>query len=228
MSLAIAAALLLVLELVRVTQVAPDLASALQRFMGRFVDARDGGTVYTTHLALLLGLAGPIWLGCYLGWHQAPLLVGDAVNAALDNAVGAQQRETETGVGRLREGVGSMAFTWRLVCSAGLVSAGVGDTAAAVVGRLFGRRTLHAGTSKTWEGTVASAVAMLLALALIMGPCVSGGGAHWGYVALLVLDVLGAAALEAVTDQLDNLVLPLWLTTVFVAHSMGALSGFLS
>ena len=60
-ALAVAFAGLLSLEAVRVGGV-PRLSKALTGFMTAFTDARDGGVLFITHLALLVGMAAPIWV----------------------------------------------------------------------------------------------------------------------------------------------------------------------
>ncbi len=127
-------------------------------------------------------------------------------------------------------GAGLRVAGWWLVAASGLVSVGVGDAAASVAGRLAGRRRLHVGTRKTWEGTVAGAAAMLAcqAAAAAAGAVLAGGwegvgvgaraAAAWrcvprGLVADVAAHTVLSAGLEALTDQLDNLVVPLWHTT---------------
>ena len=60
-ALAVAFAALLALEALRVGGV-PRLSAALTGFMTAFTDARDGGVLFITHLALLVGMAAPIWV----------------------------------------------------------------------------------------------------------------------------------------------------------------------
>ena len=60
-ALAVAFAALLALEAVRVGGV-PRVSRALTGFMTAFTDARDGGVLFITHLALLVGMAAPIWV----------------------------------------------------------------------------------------------------------------------------------------------------------------------
>ncbi|KAL1495367.1 hypothetical protein AB1Y20_016736 [Prymnesium parvum] len=118
LQLAFAAALSLfaLLEVVRLAQV-PPLHAPLGRFLARFVDARDSGTLVLTHFYLLLGCALPILLepalapipasGGSLPRRVAPyaglcvLGMGDAVASIVGVHLG---RHTWPGTGKTVEG----------------------------------------------------------------------------------------------------------------------------
>lgn len=96
----------------------------------------------------------------------------------------------------------------------GVVIIGVGDTAASFVGKLFGLVPVHAGSSKTVEGTLAGIsaslgawVVLLWAVQLLPGLSSAHGMAWW---VQLVGATAGAGLMEAATSQLDNILLPLW------------------
>ena len=95
-----------------------------------------------------------------------------------------------------------------LLALTGVVSLGVTDTAASVIGRACGRRRLWGG-AKTVEGAVAGAVAGGVAWAALL--LLGGGGRAASLPLLLPLALASAltAALEAATTQLDNVFLPL-------------------
>lgn len=111
--------------------------------------------------------------------------------------------------------------------AAGLVALGVGDTAASVVGSCVGRARIRGGGGKTWEGLCGGAAAMLAATAGLLAAAAALGagqgegqggalGSGWrlaGLVGDVGLHAVLCAVLEAFTQQLDNLVLPLWHTT---------------
>ena len=224
--MAIAFALLVLGEAVRCCGI-PVVSERLHAFMAGFADERDSGPVYVTHLALLLGVALPMWLapsqpaggaaageGCLTGLGGGVGLLGTAATG-----------ERESGA-ILSSGSG---LAWLVISASGMV---FGDTAASVVGVLAGRTRLFAGSRKTVEGTLAGAAAMLLGCAGLwawdrwaaragladscMGICPQHNAASWPVVAMVTV---GAALLEAVTHQLDNLVVPIY----YAAHLLLAL-----
>uniref|UniRef100_A0A182Y430 dolichol kinase n=1 Tax=Anopheles stephensi TaxID=30069 RepID=A0A182Y430_ANOST len=102
-----------------------------------------------------------------------------------------------------------------LTLSAGVLSIGIGDTAASVVGYHFGRHKWHASTNKSVEGTVASVVFQAVAVAAayhlgVIHPTVLR--AAYAGVAIIV-----NALVESRTDQIDNLVLPLVTYLILVS-----------
>eukprot|EP00884_Botryococcus_braunii_P013451 jgi/Botrbrau1/22106/Bobra.0206s0032.1 len=77
-SLAIAAAALMVVEAVRVGSV-PHIAAHINAFMTSFLDSRDSGAVLISHFSLLAGMAVPVWLSGIPGvvpGEQVPDLAG--------------------------------------------------------------------------------------------------------------------------------------------------------
>ena len=99
------------------------------------------------------------------------------------------------------------------VCTSGPPNAGFGDTAASAVGSQLGRLPICRGCTKTVEGTAAAVAATMAAwwvLAVAASTAAAGGGVRiggsWGQLAGgTVLSCL----LEATTDQLDNIFMPL-------------------
>eukprot|EP00955_Chlamydomonas_euryale_P096333 365001-Chlamydomonas_euryale.AAC.14 len=228
-SLAVAFAAMVFAEAVRAARV-PRVSPLLDEFMSRFADERDGGRVYVTHMALLTGMAVPMWMA-----HAAE--VADA--AARGGCCGG------CGGGGGRCGLAGGSGGWSLlVAASGLSCLGLGDSAASVVGVLAGRVRPFRGSRKTAEGTAAGAAAMLAgwaamsAMLLGMGHThVCGGGCggalglggHLGIVWLSAA-TLGAALLEAVTHQLDNLIVPLYYAAhllLLVGVSDGGCGGWL-
>ncbi|KAI8102774.1 hypothetical protein M9434_005567 [Picochlorum sp. BPE23] len=61
MALSIALAAFMALEIIRISHV-PYVSRYVHSCMSAFVDSRDGGVFYVTHMTLLLGLALPIWI----------------------------------------------------------------------------------------------------------------------------------------------------------------------
>ncbi len=143
--------------------------------------------MFVTHLALLVGMALPLWLSSCLA----------------DRAICPARS---------------------LVSSSGLISLGLGDTAASVVGVLLpGRLRPLAGSRKTVEGMLAGAAAMACGCAAVLMFAAAEGGGRGALLADVPARVawatLSAAVLEAVTAQLDNLVVPVY----YAAHLLMAL-----
>ncbi|KAJ2855485.1 dolichol kinase [Coemansia erecta] len=88
----------------------------------------------------------------------------------------------------------------------GVLTLGVADTAASLVGTRFGRRKWP-GSPKTLEGSAAFAASLCAAAGLVLFAMVDGQS--MGNVLLLFALCIGLAVLEALTEQNDNLVVPL-------------------
>jgi len=95
-----------------------------------------------------------------------------------------------------------------LIALSGVTVTGLGDAAASLCGTNYGRHPWH-GSKKTMEGTLA----MIVAVLSFQVCCLCAVGFHGLSVAswarLAMADVL-VAMLEARTDQIDNLFLPLY------------------
>jgi dolichol kinase len=87
-SLAVAAFLLIALEIYRAFKVEP-LHDLIEGFMASQIDSRDGGNVILTHLYLLFGCAVPVWLAGASPNPLAPLAgvlmigIGDSMASAV-------------------------------------------------------------------------------------------------------------------------------------------------
>lgn len=231
LSLAIAFAALQLLEVVRHLQL-PRLGAAVEQFMQDFVDERDSGVIYVTHFTLLLGLAVPMWLclglpgadgfaGSHSGSHIGTMLCSGSSNSSgSEGNCLAAATSSDAVVGSIYSGFsigdGSRGSAGALLLVtaglSGMVIIGVGDTAASMVGKLLGRVPIHAGSRKTVEGTVAGIASSLGAWCLLLWAGGMGvpGGMSWCWWLQLVLATAGAGLMEAVTSQLDNVLLPLW------------------
>ncbi|CAG7834291.1 unnamed protein product [Allacma fusca] len=96
---------------------------------------------------------------------------------------------------------------------AGILSIGVGDTFASVGGLAFGK-TKWKGSNKSVEGTLCSLVAQLLVIGALWASDLSSLGMTT--VTSLVIAAVINAFVEAKTDQIDNLVLPLLTYDVII------------
>ena len=181
----------LLVECTRALRVA-QLGDTIEAYMRQFTDDRDdaGAGAITTHLYLLIGCAAPLWLHVGLG--------------------GGGQRSAG--------GAGGVA---QLLPMCGLLAIGVGDAAAAIVGNRLARTHRwrpHSGRSV--EGSLAMLLSMVVAggaalgaISLASDAALVGSEAEEGYGlgrgAGVAAALLTTTLLEALTDQIDNLVIPL-------------------
>ena len=191
LALSLMLAIFLLLDLFRISQL-PPLSKALARFLGPYVDGRDlKGPVVISHIFLLIGCAIPLWLS--LGTLPR---IGSHYLSGWEVPI----REV------------SMV--------SGVICVGMGDAAASLIGRRYGRRKWLWGGGKSIEGSVAFATAVTLALILAklwlrLGNWPSNNDDSW----FMTVGKSGVAAwvaslTEAVlTGGNDNVVCPivLWL-----------------
>ncbi|KAF2134128.1 hypothetical protein P153DRAFT_372595 [Dothidotthia symphoricarpi CBS 119687] len=196
LALALVLAIFLLLDLIRASQL-PPLSKPIARFLTPYVDGRDlRGPVVVSHIFLLIGCAIPLWLSL-----AGTPRTGDPPWAAWDVAA----RDV------------SMV--------AGVVCVGMGDAAASLIGRRYGRRKWPWGGGKSLEGSLAFAVAVTIGLLFGKAWLYVGWGdgsvrpQTWVRDALWVtgkaaLCAAGASLNEAVlTGGNDNVVVPvvLWV-----------------
>ncbi|CAK4016109.1 Dolichol kinase sec59 [Lecanosticta acicola] len=210
LALSLVLAIFLLLEVIRAGQV-PPLGNAIGRFVAPYVDGRDlRGPVVVSHVFLLIGCAVPLWFSL----ASMPRTAGDSPWGEWELA------------GNERE----------IAMVAGVICVGMGDAAASLIGRRYGRRKWLWVGGKSLEGSAAFALAVTVGLLAAKGweglGCwnnnnsnnnsdrITGVVAFWGWGWSVV--VLGKAAvcacvasfLEAVlTGANDNVVVPvaLWL-----------------
>lgn len=97
----------------------------------------------------------------------------------------------------------------------GIITLGVGDTAASVVGTLYGRHHWPR-TRKTIEGTFGAVVAMILFIWILYYVTIVFSHTQTEWIMTwtdIVLATVVVALLEAYTTQIDNLYLPLYFYT---------------
>jgi hypothetical protein len=134
-ALAVAFKVLLLLELARALRVWPAaLPAAIDRHMRGYTDGRDAGALITTHLALLLGCALPVWMTPL----DQPAAAAAAAAPAAAPAVAGQAGAT------LLLAAGPLALVAARL--SGLLAVGVGDAVAAIVGT----RAVDRGTAVRW------------------------------------------------------------------------------
>ena len=191
LALVLVLAIFLLLDLFRASQL-PPLSRPLTHFLAPYVDGRDHrGPVIVSHIFLLIGCAIPLWLSL----------------AAVPRA-------------GLAPWEGWKVSSRDLGMISGVVCVGMGDAAASLVGRRFGRRRWCWSGGKSLEGSLAFAVAVVLGLGtakfgLRAGGWVADSGDTWGLtMGKAIIAATGASLTEAVlTGGNDNVIVPviLWL-----------------
>ncbi|CAH1373437.1 unnamed protein product [Tenebrio molitor] len=96
----------------------------------------------------------------------------------------------------------------------GLLTIGIGDTAASIVGSRFGKHHWH-GSKKTIEGTIACVVSQLLMICFLIILDVLKLPTTKDHVKTVVAIIM-TSILEAKTDQVDNLALPFVMYLVLI------------
>jgi dolichol kinase len=184
-------AIFLLLDLFRASQL-PPISRPLTNFLAPYVDGRDHrGPVIISHIFLLIGCATPLWLS-----------LAGAPRSGVGPWVGWEVNERDV----------SMV--------SGVICVGMGDAAASLVGRRYGRHKWLWSGGKSLEGSLAFAVTVTVGLVsshawLLIGGWVKAGTEPWMKLITKALTAAAGASLtEAVlTSCNDNVVPPvaLWL-----------------
>ncbi|KAG5977692.1 hypothetical protein E4U55_006613 [Claviceps digitariae] len=136
LALSLILAIFLILDLLRASQL-PPLSKPIASFLAPYVDGRDfRGPVVISHIFLLIGCAIPLWLAL----SSLPRTGSDCL-------------------------AGWEVPTRDVSMVSGVICVGLGDAAASLIGRRYGRRKWLWGGGKSLEGSVAFAVAVFLGLA---------------------------------------------------------------
>lgn len=207
LALSIALAIFLLLDLLRASQL-PPLSKPISNFLQPYTDGRDHlGPVVISHIFLLIGCAIPLWLSL----------------ASLPR----------TGTGILK---GWEVPTRELSMVTGVVCVGLGDAAASLCGRRWGKHKWCWKGGKSLEGSAAFALAVFVGLTAgniwlrlggwpITGHHVSARGfdgiltdlREWGWPSVLIKTGL-CASMSSLTEAVltggnDNVVVPVVLWT---------------
>lgn len=191
LALILVLAIFLLLDLFRASQL-PPLSRPLTYFLAPYVDGRDHrGPVIVSHIFLLIGCSIPLWLSL----------------ASMDRTGASPWQGWEVPARDL-----SMV--------SGVVCVGMGDAAASLVGRRYGRRRWCWSGGKSLEGSTAFAVAVVLGLSLarlwlLYGEWHAASGDSWLLFYAKATVAAGGASLTeaALTGGNDNVIVPvvLWL-----------------
>ncbi|MCJ1306469.1 hypothetical protein MMC25_000112 [Agyrium rufum] len=191
LALALILAIFLLLDLFRASQL-PPISKPLAYFLAPYVDGRDHrGPVVVSHIFLLIGCSIPLWLSLAGTRH--------------------------TGTDALE---GWSVETRDISMVSGVICVGMGDAAASLIGRRYGRRRWIWSGGKSLEGSLAFSTAVVIGLMsarawLLLGGWRGDSGDSW-FVTLgkSVIAASGASFTEAVlTGGNDNVIVPiiLWL-----------------
>jgi dolichol kinase len=184
-------AIFLLLDLFRASQL-PPISKPLTTFLAPYVDGRDHrGPVIVSHIFLLIGCAIPLWLSLA--------------------AVG------RTGT---HPWAGWDVSTRDVSMVSGVICVGMGDSAASLFGRRYGRHKWYWGGGKSLEGSFAFAATVAVGLIAASAWLRVGGWALYDpqspatVLRKACVAAVGASLTEAVlTGANDNVVVPiiLWL-----------------
>ena len=189
LALALILAIFLLLDLFRASQL-PPISRPLTNFLAPYVDGRDHrGPIIVSHIFLLIGCAIPLWL----------------------SLAGLPRTGSDPWAG--------WEVTGRdLSMVSGVVCVGMGDAAASLVGRRYGRTKWCWGGGKSLQGTVAFTVAVTVGLTMSYTWLILGGWKNAGDIAWITIlwKVTAAAAGASMTETLctsanDNVIVPLTL-----------------
>ena len=184
-------AIFILLDLFRASQL-PPFSGPLTRFLAPYVDGRDyRGPVVVSHMFLLIGCAIPLWLSL-----AGAKMIGETPWKNWE----VQSRD--------------------LSMVTGVICVGMGDAAASLIGRRYGRRRWCWSGGKSLEGSLAFAFAVIFGLALSRAWLLFGGwegdsGDPWSLtLGKASVAAAGASLTEAIlTGGNDNVIVPviLWL-----------------
>jgi dolichol kinase len=191
LAFALILSIFLLLDLFRASQL-PPISKPLTYFLAPYVDGRDHrGPIIVSHVFLLIGCAIPLWL-----------------------SLAATPRDG------IRPFGGWDAMNRDMSMVSGVVCVGMGDAAASLIGRRYGRRRWPWSGGKSLEGSLAFAVAVVVGLAaarawLLLGGWDGDSGDKW---AVTLGKASIAAAISSLTEAVltggnDNVIVPviLWL-----------------
>ncbi|KAK7414680.1 dolichol kinase [Neonectria punicea] len=136
LALSLVLAVFLLLDLLRASQL-PPLSKPIASFLAPYVDGRDfRGPVVISHIFLLIGCAIPLWLAL----ASLPRTGSDYLT-------------------------GWEVPTRDVSMVSGVICVGLGDAAASLIGRRYGRRKWLWGGGKSLEGSIAFAAAVFVGIA---------------------------------------------------------------
>ncbi|GIY83535.1 dolichol kinase [Caerostris extrusa] len=157
-----------------------------------------------------LRLASGIALTAFIVLEMFRILKIPLIGPAIEDAFRVFLDEKDTGVLILTNIyllLGCSSSVWLAGVKNGIISVGLGDTAASVGGTFFGKHHWKS-SKKTYEGTICAVIVQLVASLYFLSI-----GHVWSTfnIVVVILAVLFTSLLEALTSQVDNLILPLFM-----------------
>ncbi|KAF8932389.1 hypothetical protein EDD21DRAFT_340309 [Dissophora ornata] len=201
---------LIFLEYIRYFAVVP-YGKEIHLFLVGFLDARDGGPIILSHLYLLMGCAAPVWLAEHhilAGLSGIFALgVGDAMASIVGKRFGRYRWP-----GTIKTVEGTIAFVVSVMMAAGAVFVGMwlmsfvfGDS-----GRISSSASMASSSPSLTAGPKALSSSMPPASLLSFSTWNDWSAVTWSVWGVIRygMAVSVAAMLEAVSEQNDNLVIP--------------------
>ena len=162
------------------------LSTLLDSVFSHFLDEKDGGVLVLSHIYLIVGLACPFWI--------YPCRFND-----INRLTRTQILYSDPTI-RIQFSV--------LPLLAGVLAVGIGDTMASIGGTYFGRHKWPK-SRKTIEGSLIGFIFQVVCVMLVIfGGSVPVEMESWPKI---IFSLFLTTLVEAFTDQVDNLVLPLVL-----------------
>jgi hypothetical protein len=227
--LAVAAQVLLLLELARALRVQPAaLSRALQLCMTKHTDERDSGVFLLTHLYLLMGLGVPLWMAsASSASHQPALLLLQQLSGVLSLGLG---DACAAAAGISAQALLGSAVPWRGLAERCCRRRGGGSSSSSS----SRAGVVKGGGGKSLVGSAAFACSVLLAGSCTLWLWLQRSSAQqpergssaeglW-LLALCSLSASGllGSALEVLSGDVDNLVVPVFAWAAGVAAVQAA------
>ncbi|KAL7453442.1 hypothetical protein ACHAXS_000301 [Conticribra weissflogii] len=197
-SYAIAVALLMVMELVRLCS--SDIDWSMNRFYTAFLDEKDSaaanGGLAITHMALIIGCAFPLWV------YQ--LMEYDSIANDCDSR--------------------SWSHLRLILPYLGILVLGVGDSIGAIFGLKYGRHHWPGGSSRTLEGSLGMFLSMIFVVFMVIfftSSCNTACTIYFARISsVFAIPLVMTTLLEAATMQIDNLCLSVAASTITILLEM--------
>ena len=183
-----------IIEMFKVVVPLSNVQKTIMLYVAPYLDNRDKNRpIIVSHIYLLLGCALPVWLVNIAKLHST----NDTNNISM------------------------VEKAYNLLLPVGLVTVGVGDTVAAIVGSNYGRSKWISGSNRSYEGTLAGFAASVAVWYMFYNLYVDENEGNMifqmGFKRGGLFIAISSSLLEAITDESDNLVVPIHTMVVLCA-----------